>query len=194
MLHEAQRTCAPSAFKVSINTAVWMVMCREPVMRAPRSGICAANSCRMAMRPGISVSAILISLRPHSASPKSLTRKSLGCLIAAFIDMLRKRRASCSACGFEFGGESAGLVGALPGEFRFLTAEMPVGGGFLIDRPRQIEHFAQAERREIEVRAHQLGQARIGQFTGAESLDHDGGGLGHSDGVGDLHFAAIGKP
>src|ERR1700733_16309198 len=166
MLHDAQRTCAPSAFKVSINTAVWMVMCREPVMRAPRSGICAANSCRMAMRPGISVSAILISLRPHSARPKSLTRKSLGCLIAAFIDGLlrrfapdstrpkrprakmfgRGRGASCGACGFEFGGESAGLVGALPGEFRFLAAEMPIGGGFLIDRPRQIEHFAQPER------------------------------------------------
>ena len=35
MLHEAQRTSAPSAFSVSISTAVWMVMCREPAMRAP---------------------------------------------------------------------------------------------------------------------------------------------------------------
>ena len=38
MLHEAQRTSAPSAFSVSISTAVWIVMCSEPVMRAPRSG------------------------------------------------------------------------------------------------------------------------------------------------------------
>ena len=38
MLHEAQRTSAPSACSVSISTAVWMVMCSEPVMRAPRSG------------------------------------------------------------------------------------------------------------------------------------------------------------
>jgi hypothetical protein len=38
MLHEAQRTCAPSACSVSISTAVWMVMCSEPVMRAPLSG------------------------------------------------------------------------------------------------------------------------------------------------------------
>ena len=38
MLHEAQRTSAPSAFSVSISTAVWMVMCSEPVMRAPLSG------------------------------------------------------------------------------------------------------------------------------------------------------------
>ena len=38
MLHEAQRTCAPSACSVSISTAVWIVMCSEPVMRAPFSG------------------------------------------------------------------------------------------------------------------------------------------------------------
>ena len=38
MLHEAQRTSAPSALSVSIRTAVWMVMCSEPVMRAPLSG------------------------------------------------------------------------------------------------------------------------------------------------------------
>ena len=38
MLHEAQRTSAPSAFSVSISTAVWIVMCSEPVMRAPVSG------------------------------------------------------------------------------------------------------------------------------------------------------------
>ena len=38
MLHDAQRTCAPSACSVSISTAVWIVMCSEPVMRAPFSG------------------------------------------------------------------------------------------------------------------------------------------------------------
>jgi hypothetical protein len=38
MLHEAQRTSAPSASSVSIRTAVWMVMCSEPAMRAPFSG------------------------------------------------------------------------------------------------------------------------------------------------------------
>src|ERR1700693_2396077 len=147
-----------------------MVMCKEPLMRAPRSGSCAANSCRMAMRPGISVSAILISLRPQSARPKSLTRKSWCCLIAAFIDRFSVNEGAPSggARCFEFGGERACLVGALPAELRFLTAEMPVRGGLLIDRPRQIQHFAQAEGREIEMRAHQLRQARIGQFTGAE--------------------------
>ena len=47
MLQDAQRTWAPSAISVSISTAVWMVMCSEPVMRAPRSGWAAANSRRM---------------------------------------------------------------------------------------------------------------------------------------------------
>src|SRR5205085_652939 len=37
--HDAQRTSAPSATSVSISTAVWMVMCNEPVMRAPVSGL-----------------------------------------------------------------------------------------------------------------------------------------------------------
>jgi len=73
MLHEAQRTSAPSARSVSMSTAVWMVMCSEPVMRAPLSGRLAAYSSRIAMRPGISVSAIAISLRPQSASARSAT-------------------------------------------------------------------------------------------------------------------------
>ena len=39
MLHDAQRTSAPSATSVSMSTAVWMVMCSDPVMRAPVSGL-----------------------------------------------------------------------------------------------------------------------------------------------------------
>ena len=77
MLHEAQRTEAPSATSVSISTAVWIVMCSEPAMRAPLSGLASPNSARKAMRPGISVSAISISLRPKSASAMSLTTQSL---------------------------------------------------------------------------------------------------------------------
>src|SRR6266566_4909677 len=46
MLQLTQRTCAPSAVSVSISTAVWIVMCREPVIRAPRSGCVWAYSAR----------------------------------------------------------------------------------------------------------------------------------------------------
>src|ERR1035441_6517711 len=165
-----------------MSTAVWMVMCKEPVMRAPRSGCCAANSCRMAIKPGISVSAMRISLRPQSARLKSLTKKSWGCLMAAFIaddsvrrfapeltgpkrprpkKLVRDKAKSCGARRLEFGRERARLVGALPRELRFLAAEMSVGRGLLINGPRQIQHFAQAKGREIEMRTHQLRQARI---------------------------------
>ena len=57
MLQLAQRTSAPSAVSVSISTAVWMVMCREPVILAPRSGWLGAYSSRTAISPGISCSA-----------------------------------------------------------------------------------------------------------------------------------------
>ena len=52
-------------------------MCSEPVMRAPFKGCWVANSWRMAIRPGISVSAILISLRPQAARPMSAMTQSV---------------------------------------------------------------------------------------------------------------------
>ncbi len=76
MLHDDQRTVAPRVVSVSIRTAVWMVICKQPAIRAPFKGLLSPNSWRIAMRPGISSSAMLISLRPHSASEKSLTLKS----------------------------------------------------------------------------------------------------------------------
>src|SRR5438046_10205304 len=90
MLHDAQRTSAPSDLRVSISTAVWMVMCKEPAMRAPRNGCCGANSSRIAIRPGISVSAIAISLRPQAARSRSATLKSakLRVSVTAFIGSL----------------------------------------------------------------------------------------------------------
>ena len=78
MLQLAQRTCAPSAARVSISTAVWMVMCSDPVIRAPRSGCASAYSSRTAIRPGISCSASLISLRPKSARDRSATLNGTG--------------------------------------------------------------------------------------------------------------------
>mmetsp|Transcript_10074 Transcript_10074/g.61237 ORF Transcript_10074/g.61237 Transcript_10074/m.61237 type:complete len:166 (-) Transcript_10074:28-525(-) len=58
MLHEHQRTLAPSAVRVSINTAVWMVMWRDPVMLQPLKGCAGPNSSRHAMSPGISTCVI----------------------------------------------------------------------------------------------------------------------------------------
>src|SRR5690349_24324632 len=77
MLQDAQRTRAPSATRVSTRTAVCTVMCREPVIRAPARGWASAYSSRIAIRPGISCSARLISLRPNSARERSATSKSV---------------------------------------------------------------------------------------------------------------------
>jgi hypothetical protein len=96
MLHEAQRTSAPSAFSVSISTAVWMVMCSDPVMRAPLRGFLAAYSSRIAISAGISDSAMAISLRPQSASLRSATWYSavLAFITAAFmVPVSRKQKA-----------------------------------------------------------------------------------------------------
>ena len=73
MLQEDQRTVAPRCSSVWIRTAVWMVMCSEPAMRAPASGLEVPYSARSAIRPGISSSAIEISFLPQSAREKSLT-------------------------------------------------------------------------------------------------------------------------
>src|SRR3954462_6872545 len=46
MLQLAHRTSAPSAVNVSMSTAVWIVMCNDPVMRAPANGLAAPYSLR----------------------------------------------------------------------------------------------------------------------------------------------------
>src|SRR6201747_740196 len=73
MLHEAHRTSAPSTTSVSISTAVCTVMCSEPEILAPFSGSTSAYSRRSVIKPGISCSASLISLRPNSARDRSAT-------------------------------------------------------------------------------------------------------------------------
>src|SRR6476660_1313286 len=78
MLQLAHRTSAPKATRVSIRTAVCTVMCKDPAILAPASGLDSPYCVRMAISPGISYSARLISLRPKSARVKSATRKSIG--------------------------------------------------------------------------------------------------------------------
>ncbi len=84
MLQEAQRTSAPSSTSVSMSTAVWTVMCSEPEMRAPCSGLTSEYSRRSAIRPGISCSASRISRRPKSASSRSATANSIPFFSANF--------------------------------------------------------------------------------------------------------------
>ncbi len=73
LLQLLQVTSAPSSMRVSISTAVWMVMCRQPATWAPASGLLRPYFFRRAIRPGISFSANSISFRPQSASDMSAT-------------------------------------------------------------------------------------------------------------------------
>src|ERR1700722_411250 len=167
-----------------------MVMCSDPAMRAPRSGWAAANSPRMAMSPGISVSAIRISLRPQSARLRSFTRESLVTFIAAFmIDSFAAASSGARRC--ELGGKNVRFVDTFPGELLFLAAEMTVGGRLLINRPRKVKHLAQPVGGQVEMSAHDLRELCVRQFARAKRLNHDGGRLRDPDRVGDLHLAAL---
>ncbi len=73
MLQEDQDTCAPKSTNVSINTAVWIVMCKHPAILAPANGLEAPYSSRKDIKPGISASANVISFLPHSARVMSFT-------------------------------------------------------------------------------------------------------------------------
>ena len=73
MLQELQVTSAPKAFKVSMSTAVWMVMWRQPAIRAPFKGCSFPYSSRKLISPGISASASSISFLPQSAREISFT-------------------------------------------------------------------------------------------------------------------------
>ncbi len=87
MLQLVQVTSAPSSLSVSMSTAVWMVMWRQPAIRAPFSGWVFSYSARSAIRPGISCSASRISLRPQSASEMSATLYLAGVSMFAPVDV-----------------------------------------------------------------------------------------------------------
>src|SRR6185436_17173918 len=73
ILQELHLTSAPNSISVSIKTAVWIVMCKQPAILAPCSGFVFPYSSLRAISPGISASANFISLRPHSARLISAT-------------------------------------------------------------------------------------------------------------------------
>src|SRR5690242_1263049 len=133
MLQLAQRTEAPNSASVSISTAVWMVMCNEPVMRTPCSGLDAAYFLRTAMRPGISSCATSVSLRPQSARVRSLTLKSAA--LPGVVLMVLMRLFWFPAKLLDRPLEGRRLVCPFPGDANQVVhfAEMAVIGGFAVD-------------------------------------------------------------
>lgn len=67
ILQDAHLTSAPSSCNVSIKTAVYIVMWRDPEIFAPWSTFLGPNSDLTPINPGISISAISNSLLPKSA-------------------------------------------------------------------------------------------------------------------------------
>src|SRR5690348_8988115 len=206
ILQEAQRTFAPRATSVSIRTAVWIVMCSEPVMRAPRSGCDSPYSRRVAIRPGISCSASWISLRPKAAKPRSATLKSAPVeTVVVLMGAPGSGEWACGragSCGDGGGGRGAqagggaqgvGAVGALPGEVGIVAAEMAVRGGLLVDGAVQGELLPERAGTEVEVLGDEPGDAAAADPLGAERLDHHRHGVGDADRVGDLHLGPVGK-
>src|SRR5271157_523819 len=90
-------------------------------------------------------------------------------------------------------GQLCRFVGCLPGEVGVTAAEMTVGRGLAIDRAAQVQRFDDGARRQLEMGADQIrNDCRI-NFLRAKSLDQDADRIGHSDGVSELHFAAVGQ-
>src|SRR6478609_399129 len=172
MLQDAHRTVAPRATSVSMRTAVWIVMCSDPVMRAPRSGCASPNSRRVAIRPGISCSASWISLRPNAARDRSATLKSapVGTVVVVMGAPCGSGKRACDRAGScrDGGAQGVGAVGALPGEVGVVAAEVAVCGGLLVDGAMQGELLAERAWAEIEVLGDELGDAAAADPLGAE--------------------------
>ena len=73
MLHPDHLTSAPSAVKVSIKTAVCMVICIQPKILAPLRGCSFPYLSLNFIKAGISDWAITISFLPQSANSISAT-------------------------------------------------------------------------------------------------------------------------
>ncbi len=68
---------------------------------------------------------------------------------------------------------------------------MAIGRGRLIDGAGEIQHLTKAIGGQVKMLADQFGEGLTGQLARAESLHHDGGGLGHADRIGHLYLTAL---
>src|SRR5918994_4848249 len=101
-----------------------------------------------------------------------------------------------SPCQLEAGGaaEIVGPRGLFPGESRLAAAEVAVGRGAGEDGVTQPQVADDGAGPQVEVLLHQRAQSDRVHPGGAERLDHHAHGMGHPDGVGNLHHAPRGEP
>src|SRR5580765_7158346 len=180
MLQLAQRTVAPRSTSVSIKTAVWTVMCNEPVTRTPVSGFCGAYFSRIAIKPGISFSAMEISFR----NPPDLCRGFCGLSSA-----LERSLFSLFHCFFKF----VGLVSSFPAERIEIidAAEVTIVGCFSINRTEQIELLYDLGGLEIKNFPDRPLQFLFVHFAGAKCIDANTHRFRMAYRISELHLATI---
>jgi hypothetical protein len=107
----------------------------------------------------------------------------------------RGRASDRGAGGAEAGGlaQLLGLVGALPREVVVLAAEVPVGGGLLVDRAVQVQALAEGARAQVEVLVDELLDLAAPIFSVPNVSTMTETGWRDADGVGDLDLGALGQ-
>ena len=83
-------------------------------------------------------------------------------------------------------GEEVGFVGSLPWQIEIGAAEMPVGGGLLVDRTSQLELANDLQRAQIEVLVDEVLDGGRRDPLRAKGLDEDRDRFADADGIGDL--------
>src|SRR6185369_6382628 len=86
------------------------------------------------------------------------------------------------------------FVGSLPRELRLVPAEVSISRCLLEYRPPQIQALDYPRGSELEVFAHQARQLLFIDLASASSVDQYRDGIGYSDRVSQLDFAAIREP
>src|ERR1700688_4334891 len=88
-------------------------------------------------------------------------------------------------------GQLRSFVGSFPGEVRVAASEVSVGRRLLLDRPPEIQRLNNASRRQLEVRAHQIGNVFRIAFFRAERIHSHAHRLSHADSICELYLATV---
>src|ERR1700683_344677 len=103
-----------------------------------------------------------------------------------------RNRYGASAARFLADGIS--FVRALPGKAGAGAAKMAIGRGLTINRAAEVECFDDALGRQLEERANELRDLRVGDRAGTKGFCHDGDRIGDANSVGKLDFQLASEP
>src|SRR2546429_21006 len=92
------------------------------------------------------------------------------------------------------GAQGVDLARDLPRHAQIVAPEVPVGGGWPVDRTEQVHVGDDGAWPQVEMPLDEVQQLVFGLGPGAERLDRDRGRVRPPDGVRDLHLAALREP